>query len=431
MVFFIARSLGINPYLSIAFFFLIPLVVQGSLVFNYDNSVLMFSISLFVLAFLKFSDRLTWSSIVILSVLLAFAFWTKLNTPPVIIISLFAYFLLKERKLKALATPLAITALSMSIFLVSFFSFSLLTGYPMLRPFEHNFGSIFHAPQSFAEYVLVSIGYASLRTQLLWITPAFFILYIVAVYSCFRNYRKGKVANKTDFLIILSLLIFLEYVFVGHNLWRFPAYTAPMLPLASIIVASFILDRRSTLNHKSLALVIFALPIVFYQTFLPDFLVHTTTLNQALIIAGLGLTPLILILGLSFAFLKSMRKALVFSMLFSFISLSIYINTVHLFADYSTNYNYGESGLAEAAAFVKNNTEKPFVGHNDVAFLAGLDYQEPPANSFDCMLLKDNVDIVQLRRDWDNKYRPLFFDCMERNFEFHKFGNNFYVFLIG
>jgi len=72
-------------------------------------------------------------------------------------------------------------------------------------------------------------------------------------------------------------------------------------------------------------------------------------------------------------------KLVIISLIFALITTSIYIDAVQSQADYSTTYNYGETGLRETASYVSNHTNKSdiIIADFDIGYYAGRRYYIP------------------------------------------------------
>ncbi len=114
----------------LALILLTPLVIEGSLLLEVDNTALTFFLLLFSWAFLRAPMDASWRRCLALGSVLALAFWSKL-TSPFLLLGAAVLFLLLSRQIRG-AVRLAVVGLStgLGLFLLTYFLLCAVFDYP-------------------------------------------------------------------------------------------------------------------------------------------------------------------------------------------------------------------------------------------------------------------------------------------------------------
>ena len=125
---YLAASLGVIIYACN------PMVIQGSLIVDIDNTILTTFMMLTIYCFVKVRDCLDVKNIILLCLLYSLALWSKLTLPPLIILSMLLFFIFNKDFKSNLNKIIIIFFAGSTIFLCSWWIVSYLEGLPFLHP---------------------------------------------------------------------------------------------------------------------------------------------------------------------------------------------------------------------------------------------------------------------------------------------------------
>ncbi len=335
-------------------YLLLPVIIQGSLIPDIDNTLLTLFLICFLYLFLFIENKKT--RLVITFVSLLILFWVKTTTPSALILVLLVYEWLTTKKLAEVFQLFIVCVLSLVLFRLSLYSLSALTGISYYSDtFAHNGVSLLHLLQQLlsVKFYLQFAYYTNII--ILWSSPFLLIL----AFADLRNNLK----NKYLLLFILAIVfIAFPYLLIKTTAGGFPKYIYPLYTFFSLL-AAFNIKQSFKVNKRLLLLGLLAF-IVFY------------------FIMGDPLkTPYVLKINL----LKSVSKAMLLNLLFfyakvySIIAFFIFINifiinkeqrlsgffilflaycfslNVHQgLAHYNTRYGYGERGFTSAINYLQS-----------------------------------------------------------------------------
>jgi 4-amino-4-deoxy-L-arabinose transferase-like glycosyltransferase len=405
VIYLIMKHLAFSNFskeLAILIFLFNPLIVQGSLLIDIDNSILMFFIALFVYAYLKL-DREKPKNLLLLGILFATALWAKIPTPPVLILSILIFHTLNREYKRGLLESLVIGVVGGIIFLATWILYCNLFDLPFLQPFMHNIGYVGVGTNEI-HFLLTHLW--GFKNILFWATPFFILLILVVSLNRAKIYHKNRKLEAIDFLIIVGLLIFLEYLIVGsHQAADFPRYFIPMMPLFSVVFAGYF-ERVKELTRKDLNAVVFVSMIIIAHSILvlkDPLLIDRIIFNTASIYKIAEETAVVTVLYflpfvISYAIFRALKvkNAFMLSIILPLLICGVYIDAIQVKADYATCYFYGERGMIETIDYLSShidNSDAVIARKDVVYYLAVKEFYRLPENPEELERLIDSKDV--------------------------------------
>lgn len=346
-----------------------PLFIQGSMLLDIDNTLVV----LFLLAGLLALFKEKW---LLLAAALTLLLWVKLTASLPLLLVFFAWGLwgVFRGERRGAQVLLAICA-GLAAFLLSFYVYCYLDGFPFGMPFSFLYGAFFSKKISSD-----GGGLQQVVQFLLWSGPAFFLLWLSAAVRAFRS---GK--PDLDMLAaLLSLVIGAGYLFVGGTPFGFPKYQVPAFVLGCWLVSGLAADALNGWFKPRYALVILAGAAVVAAA--GDPLYTLRFLIRGALASGHGTggyIPLLavqaatpLLLTAVFWFLG--RKFFLSSGKAVFAALSMACFSHCLGADllqsksYNTLYTYGSTGVHEAAQLASSALKEKGKGFFPAEITASL-----------------------------------------------------------
>ena len=216
---------------------LTPLIAEGSLYLDIDNTSLAFGLLLFAFLFLKSPNDDSPKQLLFLTLSFAFSLWSKLTTPFVMLASLVAYHWLNGNYRRGALQGLVIGGIGSGIFLLTYLLYCKVLGYPPWFMFEITYlgkKGLYASPHALKEIL------HSLRWHFVWISPPIAIMLLVLTVNRARAYFVRRQLEKVDFLLIFSLAGLAVYTLWGA-LWgkySFPAVLSGVIALGHQISSS-------------------------------------------------------------------------------------------------------------------------------------------------------------------------------------------------
>lgn len=388
-----------GPFLAVLLYGLHPLAVQSALLVEIDTAVLpLLAVTLvWYLARRDFDlGRRGWVGA---GLLVGVSLMAKLTTPVLLAAALAVYYLLTRRP-RQLLYLLAAFATGAVLFAVYFVPYCAIEDLPLLEPFAHSFGRAAAAGGAFGPLILKR----GLKL-VLWLGLPFLVTFFVAALGDVRR-RLGRADGAAAYAAVAALVLLFFYLFVGGDGYGFVKYHAPLVPLAALILGAAFGPALAA-ESKRTVLFLGALAFVYYLLVARDPLYWPYVAREAkeVLFAPYGDVNRALALTAAFAVLPLIAFAIMTrrgGRAMSFVILAAAaapaLDVWHARADYEHRYNYGERGIAAAAAALQTvpdgmNVVVPI----DVAFAEG--YAHPHVAVED--VLADAEGFRTLVRDWN------------------------------
>lgn len=251
--------------ISVALAALSPLLAEGSLYLDIDNTSLAFSMLLFAWVFLKFPEEKSLKRSLLLTLIFAFSLWSKLTTPFIMLASMVVYHFLNKNFKTGIFQGLIIGGFGAGVFLLTYWIYCSLLNYPSWFMFEISYWGkrgMYTSPQT-----LKAILHA-LRWNFVWISPPIAIM-LATLYSLRSwNYVCCRKLDKADFLVIFSMAGLAIYTIWG-GLWG--KYTfGPVLVGVTAIGNQLSISLRSIrIVHRTILVTLLLLLVGVHLLVLP------------------------------------------------------------------------------------------------------------------------------------------------------------------
>ena len=289
------------------------------------------------------------------------------------------------------------------VFLATWLLYCDFFGLPFSDPFIRNIGSLVHS-ESVSHFILARLW--GFKNILFFATPFFILMILVVFVNRTKLYFKNKKLEEIDFLVIVGLLIFLEYLIIGsYRTQDFPRYFSPMMFVFSVVFACYF-EMLRELKRNDLYAVVFVSVVVMVYAFLvlkDPLLIDRIIFNTASIYKIMEETAMVTVLYfLSFVISYTIFRALkarsvfVLSIIVSLLICSVYIDAIQVKADYATAYFYGEKGMKDVIEYLTPHIDhnSTVVARKDVAYyLAVKEFYRLPENPEELKKLINNKGI--------------------------------------
>ncbi len=353
-------------WLSVLLLLVHPLAIQGTLLPDTDTSLVPLGMLAYVWLFLRLPAPLSAGSLGLLGLAFGLCLWTKFATPLILPAVTGLVVALRERPVTGLATGAATGALGLAFFVGTHALFARAAGLdvwaPMAWPLSKAGQDLSGNIHSWLTNIL-----PTLKTDLLWYTPAFVVLVGLAFATRISRYLRERAGRDEDVVWLLGWLIYLIYTVVIPTDGR-PRYKSITLVLFAIPVAGLLagaLDRIAW-TRRSLALAGAATAVAgLYYGAQPE-LIGTATLMAGTATTGAKLTLLavhVLPLGLTGLLTVGGRRprapavALAGLVLFSGAAVAIDVKQARAPSPHNL-FGIGLSGFTESVEFIRTHARR-------------------------------------------------------------------------
>lgn len=214
--------------LSIAI--LSPLVTQGSLYLDIDNTLLATGLLLFVWRFARPGDRLAPSRLLELVALLGLVACTKLTDMPMLVMACAIYAMFEPRPLRQLAALGLVVGLTAGLAVAAYVWYCRVTGIPPEYMFTVGFGGrrdLFATTKSLLAVV------RAVRWHVTWFSPVLTLALAAVALERVAVWWRTRRAEPLDLALILSCGLFVAYGIFGA---MFGKYTVPAALMAALTI---------------------------------------------------------------------------------------------------------------------------------------------------------------------------------------------------
>lgn len=217
--------------LALSLLLLSPLLAQGALYLDIDNTSMAFALILFGAVFAAAPRPHSGRTVALLAAILFLAMWSKLTTPYILLIAV-AVFHALNRDWRGLIQTAAIGAAATAAFLGSYFLYCWLTGYPAGFMFDTTYvgrrGAYLSAGRSLVKPL------HAIWWNVIWFSPALALLFGLLTGERLHAFWQRRRADAIDFWMIFAWACFGAYaVWAGvMGKYTFPAGVAAAVALA-------------------------------------------------------------------------------------------------------------------------------------------------------------------------------------------------------
>jgi len=358
-----------------------PLAVQSALLLDYP-AILMFLLALFLLLAVRSAPSLQPTEMASLALLVAVLCWANLGPFLPLAMAFFLWRWWRSGLIASLGQTSVVFGGGALLFAVTWRAGSALWGLPFALPFQHGLRSGLAAADSAGYWLMIVqrvIGFCN---------PYLILLALVVFLGL-----KGNSVQSLVFPALLAGVLTVTYSIAAHAAYGFPKYYAQMLPALCVLCGASV----AGLEWKGLVrpAVVAALAAALYLTmavgdpilglgkgvwWLPAWwpLQSTTAVAGVLVLCILVLLVTLGLAGMPRGWHRLVQTAL----LCATIAYALGTYTVQSCADYSTRYNYGETGMGSAIDFLRLRVApgQPVICQEDIAYYVGNHNFWPPVD---------------------------------------------------
>ncbi len=367
-------------------YFSMPIIINGSFIFDIDNTILTPAILFLYLSYLNYINKQNLKNYTLFTLSIVFTLWCKMSTPLFFLFSIFVFhlFLLDFKFLIQKLLPLQILAICI---------FYLTYGILYTNTFLEEFGSfelsyqraifiisgIYTFQLSFKDLIF-SVG-SNLIALIFWSSPLLIIILLNLIYKYRFKFTDRKLKNIflnkeyfVPFLFIVLTTLMYSFIIKLQASGGYPKYHYPIFSFFLIIVGLKIKNKK--INFNKFDMIYFLITFTVFVFMIKDHLLITYELGvkkeiSKFIIYFFKLNSIYLFSLIVYVILEKFFKSefndFVITCLLFLIILNISGFVYRAGADYSTNYHYGVSGTKEALMYanqipLENSVYFPFLG---------------------------------------------------------------------
>jgi hypothetical protein len=245
--------------LVIGLFGLTPLLREGILYVDIDNTALAATGSLFLWLYLRFEKRKFGFRVLILGASFALCLWTKPTNPVILAAAAFSYELFRARFRSAFIDVTFIVLVGIALFAATYGIYCATIDYPWFFFLDYSFVS--KQGQVTGQRSLSAV-FQSLRWNIVWSSPAIFGAILVICGLRLQAWIRHRTLQPIDLLVGFVVLGFAAYVFKAATIgkYTFPFVATALVPIVYELVPLRIHRPRFLVGMGLLA---FVLAILF------------------------------------------------------------------------------------------------------------------------------------------------------------------------
>jgi len=404
-------------------YLLLPVIVQGSLLIDIDNTLLNFLLIFLIYFYLFHFNKEHKTRYIYLTALIVLLFWSKSTTTYIFGLVLPLYEIMTNKK-KSTALYVFV-----SFFIGCLFSFVLLYITTLISGLNFYEATLSHNSVDSVALLtqLISIKFYiklfyNINIILLWASPYFFLIIFCHIYN-----KKMKVFfdKQILFLYLIAIFITLPYLLIQTTAAGFPKYVYPVFSIFAILAGitifeSGLFNEKSPNRYRNIFLALLFAVIFFIMgdpLKAPHYMrsaalsnINISMLNE--IINFYLVKYFVIILLLSVFWFINRKKTFLYAVYIMFIAYTISLNLHQFVADYNVRYTYGEKGFNNAINyFLKNNISYDKVlGRYDVQYYLS---NKKILNGTDCELVISCITNEELERKMNNS--AIEYLCVSKN----------------
>jgi hypothetical protein len=224
---------GIRSWLlAVGLIGLTPLLSEGALFLDIDNTCLTTYTFLFLGMLLLYEDRLDPWAVGWLSVALCLGLLYKLTTPVLMVAAALVYQFLRGRPWFGAAQLGAVTLAGVGLFAATYAAYCMAHDYPWRCPFELTF--LMKRGQYMGQAGLGRV-LQSARWNIVWTSPALVLAILTAFMLRARSWVRERRIEGIDLCVIFATLVVAAYVVKTATIGK---YTYPAVVAGLVVVAS-------------------------------------------------------------------------------------------------------------------------------------------------------------------------------------------------
>lgn len=349
--------------LSCGIFILIPYGLIGSVHIDIDNTIITPILLLFIYFFSRFQNAENKSKIkfyIALCLSLSLGLWAKLTTPLLLPPSIFLFYVIKRKPVKAFIYSAGLLLIGGGVFFFTWYFFCRALNLPYAGVFKRIFGVFFDKSADASQAGILSFA-RDIALLGFWFNPLLIVVWIKKSIDIIKDCLQKKSVNDIVlFVAILTMALFFGYILIGRIIFTVPKYHFPATILIAFSLAlsihAWFLDMKIK-KYFMLASCMIILAICYYCIGDPIYLLtyqlkinalNNLSFQPVLLKMGgifiLYLLPLLVYLG--FVLAKQPEKAKV-ALLIGIMAQTCGFKFRQSFSEYRIGYAYGYKGEAE------------------------------------------------------------------------------------
>lgn len=370
----------------LAIFLWHPYTIANATIPDIDTTIMPLNILFFIYSTFYFLNgnlgnvKNIKKSIVILSIIFSLNLWTKLTTPLILPFFLLAWLLIKKNSfIDSICYAFKVSFLGGALFLFSYWLYCFILDLPFEYTFlflVHSFTKGTNGQFGIIEKIITNLSF--FRQFIYWLIIPFFVSFFVSIFFIYKK----NISNIRDaLLLIISLDIFviIFYISLMPPFAGFFKYPFAIFALTVFPVAFYFSEILGSYFFRKYSILysFLLISIIITQVYLlGDIEFKNNYIFSHFIFLGVFIIFLISILS-------RLKNTLIFRhficLFFIFIlGFQIGISFVQATSEYPTKYHYGQLGLDDTVNYLKIHTNKdePIWSMKDVGYYVNNKYFE-------------------------------------------------------
>ncbi len=383
----------ITESIFLGLFLLNPYTIANTTLPDIDSTILPLVLLLFIYCSLKYllqNKDMSNKIVMLLSGLFALALWSKLTTPlilPVFLVVL-AIITSKDYK-KSILFTIKVTLLGSLTFIITYLIYCKLLNLSTTYTYHFLIDSFTKGTSSDGRTVSILNNLKNLKYFVFWPTLPMIGLFVVSYIGIMLDNNKDEKTKVKKVLVSMSLLVTIFYIALISPFGGFFKYPYPVYGLLIMTVA-FYYERyyRDIKINKYFAIIALLLGFILEKKLWGDSMfINSKPFGYLFLLIGLA-TIYYLIARFN---ANRLTSSIFVLFIFFTIGFQLSISRVQATSPYSTKYLYGQTGLDQATAYLKSNTEPDEIiwAMKDVGYYVNNKYVESYSYYFDKSLEKD------------------------------------------
>ncbi|HKY22114.1 MAG TPA: hypothetical protein VJM31_12935 [Vicinamibacterales bacterium] len=272
--------------LALCLLLLAPIVAQGILYLDIDNTSLAFALTLFGAVFVMAPRPHSMRTAALLCAILFLALWSKLTTPYIMLIAVVVFQVL-NRDWRGTVQTVAIGAVATAAFLGAYLLYCRLTGYPVDFMFDTTYVGKRDSYLTSSRSLVKPLH--AIWWNIIWFSPALTALFGVLTLERMRTFWRTRCADSIDFWVIFAWAVFGAYAVWAGVMGK---YTFPAAVAAAVALGLWLPGLVSTVRVKKPVLLTFAAAalLTFQVLAVPALQVKPAAAHEPLLTLSSGLT---------------------------------------------------------------------------------------------------------------------------------------------
>lgn len=344
-----------------------PAVVQGAVIIDIDNTILVPTILFLYWTFVKYQEKENYTWAMLMGLALSIALWGRITTPPIIVLLLSFYILVSKKAIKTKLIFFCAILAGVFLFVTSWYLYCYSTDIPFLGTFIYTLSSF-----QGKGHLTLSQLLQNLVCLILWLGIFPSLLFIIFTIQRCISYLKKPAVCLRDIFLWSGIVLVIGYTLVGGAIFGYPKYHIPAIPLLYIYIG--ITLSQSGLDFEDIRLKVFSIIVVIALAFIVQYMVagdvlyiFRYTLRNAIafalplypilknIVLKMSLYSIIFAVTFVICLKTSFKKVWILLLILFSIGTSMGTSLIQSTANYHTGYNYGGEGTIEAAQFIREN----------------------------------------------------------------------------